>query len=280
MFESTLAFFESIPPVYRTIMLVTGLVLLWALEGALPLFSFRYNKFRHALPNLFFTLTTAVVNFSLAWLLVSSARFASAEQFGLLYLADLPLWLHVILGVMLLDFVGAWLIHWIEHKVRWMWKFHVIHHSDVNVDVTTALRHHPGESFFRATFTILAVLIAGVPIGVVFLYQSLSALFAQLTHANISLPPKIDALLSWVIVSPNMHKVHHHYKQPLTDSNYGNIFAIWDRLFRTFRKVDDSRTLTYGIDTHMKEEEHSRLGNLLAIPFQPYRRPGGDKGEK
>jgi sterol desaturase/sphingolipid hydroxylase (fatty acid hydroxylase superfamily) len=278
MVESLISAFESIPPAVRTAVLMGGLVLFWAAEGAIPLFRFQYRRYRHAALNIVFTVTTLLVNLGLAFLIVSAARFASGHEFGLLYLASLPLWLHVLLGIMLLDLIGAYLIHWIEHRVRWMWKFHLIHHTDTNVDVTTALRHHPGESVFRALFTTLGVLVAGLPIGIVLLYQTLSALFSQFNHANIGLPDALDRALSLVIVTPNMHKVHHHYVQPLTDTNYGNIFSIWDRFFGTFAWVSDPKAdLTFGIDTHMNPEEHDRLWNLFSIPFQAYRPPAGSK---
>ena len=272
-----LDFFETIPPAYRTAALVGGLVFFWILESAIPLFSFSTHRIRHAALNIFFTLTTLVVNFSLAFLLVATADFTTSKQFGVLFLVSLPTWLHVLLGLMLLDLIGAYLIHWIEHRIKWLWKFHLIHHTDTRVDVTTGLRHHPGESVFRAAFTLLAVLVAGVPIGVVLLYQTISALFTQVTHANIKSPPAVDRLLSWVFVTPNMHKVHHHFSQPLTDTNYGNVLSIWDRLFGTFAEVEDTADLNYGIDTHMKPEENDELINLLAIPFQTYRAPAGSK---
>jgi sterol desaturase/sphingolipid hydroxylase (fatty acid hydroxylase superfamily) len=189
----------------------------------------------------------------------------------------MPLWAQVVVGVLLLDLIGAYFIHWLEHKVKWMWKFHVVHHSDTTVDVTSGLRHHPGETVFRIFFTIIAVMVVGAPIGIVMLYQSLSVLFAHITHANINMPAKIDSALSYILVTPNMHKVHHHYTQPLTDTNYGNIFSLWDRIFGTFAKVDDPKSIIYGIDTHMKPEENDKLASLLKIPFQAYRVPDGTK---
>ena len=271
-----LAFFETIPSSYRSLILTGGLVVFWMLEGSIPLFTASYRRYRHAGLNVVFTLTTLLVNLGLAFLIVAAADWASGARFGLLYIFSLPAWAHVVLGVMVLDFIGAWFIHWVEHKVRWMWKFHLIHHTDTHVDVTTALRHHPGESVFRAAFTVLAVVVAGTSIGVVILYQTLSALFSQFNHANIRLPATVDRTLSWVIVTPDMHKVHHHFVQPLTDTNYGNIFSIWDRLFGTFDATPASG-VTYGIDTHMDPEENDRLGNLMKIPFQPYRPPKGSK---
>lgn len=270
--DSFIALFEDIPSSYRTLILASGVLLFWILEGVVPLFSTGYRRYRHALLNAVFTLTTMIVNFSLAFLIVKAADLTTAAEFGVMHWVPGPLWLSVLLGVMVLDLISAWFIHWIEHKVAWMWKFHLIHHSDTHVDVTTALRHHPGESVFRAVFTIGAVFIAGAPIAVVFVYQTFSALFSQFNHANFRLPRAVDKALSWIIVTPDMHKAHHHFQQPLTDTNYGNIFSIWDRIFGTFAYVPDPGKLVYGVDTHMEEHEHNNVRNLLAIPFQPYRR--------
>jgi sterol desaturase/sphingolipid hydroxylase (fatty acid hydroxylase superfamily) len=128
----------------------------------------------------------------------------------------------------------------------------------------------------RFIFTILGVLIVGTPMWMVFLYQTLSVVATQFNHANIILPKKIDIFLSYFIVSPDMHKVHHHYVLPYTDSNYGNIFSIWDRLFGTFMTLDREK-LKYGVDTHMKPEENNKLSNLLSIPFQKYRNSTNSK---
>lgn len=278
--ETLIEFFTDVPTWFRSMLLIGGIVLFWLLEGVLPLFPFQYKKVRHAGLNLFFTLTTAIIGFGLAGALLAASDFVAKNELGLLYIIKMPLWAQVIVGVLLLDLIGAYFIHWVEHKVKWMWKFHLVHHSDTTVDVTTGLRHHPGETVFRITFTILAVMVVGAPIGIVMLYQSLSVLFAHLTHANINMPDKVDRALSLLFVTPNMHKVHHHYTQPLTDTNYGNIFSIWDRIFGTFASVANTKELVYGIDTHMKAEENDRLGNLLKIPFQRYRPPVGTKFSK
>jgi sterol desaturase/sphingolipid hydroxylase (fatty acid hydroxylase superfamily) len=278
--DALINYFETIPTAVRALILMGGIFVFWVMEGVIPLKDFQYRKVRHAGMNLMFTLFTTVIGFGLAGVLYFASSWTAKHSFGLLYLVELPLWVHVIAALLLLDLIGAWLIHWVEHKVRWMWKFHLVHHSDTTVDVTTGLRHHPGETVFRILFTIAGVFVLGVPIGMVMLYQSLSVLFAHLTHANIAMPDRLDRALSWVFVTPNMHKVHHHYQQPLTDTNYGNIFAVWDRVFGTYTRVDPGE-LVYGIDTHMNPEEHDRAGNLLKIPFQAYRPPTGSKfGEK
>jgi len=271
--ESMITFFEDVPTTFRALILIGGIFVFWVMEGVIPLFQFTYSKVKHAGLNLTFTLFTAIIGFSLAGVLYFASSWVTANEFGLLNMTEFSLLIKIIAGVMLLDFIGAWLVHWIEHKVKWMWKFHLVHHSDTTVDVTTGLRHHPGETVFRIFFTIFGVFLIGVPIGIVMLYQSLSVLFAHITHANINMPKKIDRALSYLFVTPNMHKVHHHYSQPLTDTNYGNIFAVWDRIFGTFAEVNDVKKLTYGIDTHMDPRENEHLPNLLKIPFQPYRPP-------
>ena len=270
-------FFADVPLVFRTSILLGGIVLFWILEGIIPLYSFNYKKGRHAFLNLLFTTTTAIIGFGFAFLLLKSTEIVNEFQFGVIHFFELSLFVEVIISLLILDLVGAYLVHFVEHKVPWMWKFHVIHHSDKNVDVTTGLRHHPGETVFRILFTILGVYVSGASIGIVMLYQSLSVLFAHITHANISLPQNLDRIISYLFVTPNMHKVHHHYKQPLTDSNYGNIFSIWDRIFGTYTFVNDSKSLVYGIDTHINDSKIDSFTNLLLIPFKKLKKTKNSK---
>ena len=136
--EWIIDYFESIPSAHRSIIIVSGITFFWLIEGVLPLTRFQYQKWMHALPNFFFTLTTIVVNFSLAFILLRTADWVTANQFGLLNAIEMPLWLYVILGVMLLDFIGAYLAHWAEHKIKPLWMVHLVHHSDHHVDTTTA----------------------------------------------------------------------------------------------------------------------------------------------
>lgn len=271
--ETIINYFETIPSSHRSIILVGGLTLFWLLEGALPLFKFNYKKWRHAIPNLFFTLTTIIVNFALAFLLLNTADWVVANNFGIInWLPQMPLWSYILIGILLLDLIGAYFAHYVEHKVKPLWMVHLVHHTDHNVDTTTANRHHPLESMIRFVFTLLGVFAVGTPIGIVMLYQSLSLISTQFNHANIKLPKKLDNALSWVIVSPDMHKVHHHYVLPYTDSNYGNIFSIWDRLFGTFMKMDND-DIVYGVDVFPDELENGKIGTLLKQPFQKYDKP-------
>jgi len=266
--ETIIDYFRTIPSLHRGLILAGGIAFFWILESVKPMFDFNYRKWQHAGINIFFTITTIIVNFIMAFILLMAAEWTMENKFGLLnLLPDINIWIYTIAGLMLLDLIGAYLAHLLEHKIKLFWRFHLIHHTDTWIDTTTANRHHPGESVIRFAFTTLGVLIVGTPMWLVFLYQSLSVLFSQFNHANIALPRRLDKIISWLIVSPDMHKVHHHYILPYTDSNYGNIFSIWDRIFGTFTYLDRN-SIIYGVDTHMDKEVNNNLKNLLKIPFQ------------
>ena len=266
-------YFETIPSSHRSLILVGGITFFWLLEGALPLFLFNYKKWKHAIPNLFFTATTVIINFSLAFLLLFTADWVQINNFGIInWMPEMPLWLYILLGVVLLDFFGAYLAHYTEHKIKPLWMIHLVHHSDHKVDTTTANRHHPLESVIRFGFTLFGVLVVGAPIAIVMIYQSMSLVFTQFNHANIKIPKSVDKLLSYVIVSPDMHKVHHHNLLPYTDANYGNIFSIWDRLLGTYMHLDREK-IVYGVDTFPDEKTNSSLKELLKQPFQKYQKP-------
>ena len=271
--QTIIEYFETIPSSHRTLLLISGLSFFWILENNVSLFRFKYNKWKHAIPNLFFTLTTIIINFLLAFLLLNISDIVASNKFGLLnWLPILPIWINIFLGILFLDLIGAYLPHWLEHKIKPLWMIHLVHHSDHHVDTTTANRHHPLESLIRFTFTLIGVLIMGASIGIVMLYQSISLLSTQFNHANIKLPKRVDLFLSYFFVSPDMHKTHHHYRLPFTDSNFGNIFSIWDRLFGTYKAFSREK-LIYGVDVFFDENANGKIDTLIKQPFQPYSKP-------
>ena len=272
MVETIINYFDSIPSLHRAIILVGGITFFWVLEGSIPLFRFNYNKFKHAIPNFFFTFTSILINFTFAFLLLKSSDWVSNNNFGLIYLYNFPLWIKVLFGILILDFVGAYLAHYVEHNVKPLWMIHLVHHSDHKVDTTTANRHHPLESLIRFSFTLLGVFVSGAPIGVVMLYQSLSIISTQFSHANIKLSKKFDKFISYLFISPDMHKIHHHYRLPYTDKNYGNIFSIWDRIFGTYIYYEREK-IRYGVDVFPDEDKNSNIKDLFVQPFQKYQKP-------
>lgn len=269
MWNEILDHFQTLEqrPIERMAILVGGLLFFWILEGAIPLFSLQYKKtrLRHAGVNFVFTVIHLIIHTFLAILIIKLSDWCLETKFGLVYWTNANVLVTILIGVLALDF-SSWLVHLVMHKVPLLWRFHLIHHSDTNVDVTTGLRHHPGDSLLRGLFFLLLILISGAPMYSVMIYQTLVVLATAFTHANIRLPVKLDKALSYILISPNMHKVHHHWKQPYTDSNYGAVFSIWDRLLGTFMNLD-IKEVRYGLDRYYPEEKDENVMELMKKPF-------------
>src|SRR6185369_16431355 len=233
MWNDLVNYFQTLErhPVQRMAFIVGGLLIFWIIEGAIPLFPLHYkkNKINHAAVNFGFTVIHLIIHTGIAIFIVLLCDWCRNQSFGLVYWLNANILFTIIIWVLALDF-SSWLVHWVMHKIRPLWAFHLIHHTDNNVDVTTGLRHHPGDSILRGLFFLLLIFISGAPVYAVMIYQTLLVLSTAFTHANIRLPGWLDKSLSFFLVSPNMHKVHHHWKQPFTDSNYGAVFSIWYRL--------------------------------------------------
>jgi sterol desaturase/sphingolipid hydroxylase (fatty acid hydroxylase superfamily) len=255
-------------PVERLLLLVGGMLLLWMAEGVIPFLSLQYKrtKWRHASVNFSFTLIHLVIHTGFAIFIVLLSDWCKTNHFGLSQWLQASVLGTIVLSFFVLDFFGGWLVHLVQHKVFLLWRFHVVHHSDNNVDVTTGLRHHPIESVLRGVFFLIGVLVAGAPMYAVMIFQTLLVLSTQFTHANIHLPARLDKALRYFIVSPGMHKVHHHWQRPYTDSNYGAVLSIWDRLLGTYQYLEPSQ-IKYGLDRYYPNEQDENLGMLMRKPF-------------
>lgn len=258
-------------PLERMAILVGGLLFFWILEGALPVFPLRYRttKLSHAGVNFAFTVIHLIIHSILAIFIVWLSDWCQQHAFGLVHWTKAGIAWSVLIGVLALDF-SSWWVHWVMHQQKFLWRFHLIHHSDTKVDVTTGLRHHPGDSLLRGLFFILLIFLSGAPMYAVMIYQTLVVAFTAFTHANIALPDTIDKALSYLVISPNMHKVHHHRNQPYTDTNYGAVLSIWDRLFGTF-SVLNIKDVKYGLDRYYPAEKDEELATLLKNPFSAHK---------
>src|SRR5687768_10627715 len=181
-------------PVERMAFLVGGLLLFWIIEGAIPLIqlSYKKNKLRHAAVNFAFTIIHLLIHTVLAILIIILSDWCKANSFGLVYWTGAGVLSTILISILVLDFFGGWLVHYTQHKLYPLWRFHVIHHSDNNVDVTTGLRHHPVESLLRGIFFFVAIFISGAPMYAVMIFQTAAVLVTAFTHANISLPKWAD----------------------------------------------------------------------------------------
>ena len=193
------------------------------------------------------------------------------SNFGLLNYVTAPVWVELALSIMVLDLIAQYGVHYLLHKVPWMWRLHMVHHSDKNVDVTTGTRHHPFDFVLREVFALIAVVIMGMPVSFYLFYRILSVLFTYWTHANIALPLSVDRALSYLIVTPGVHKFHHHRSMPWTDKNFGNILSVWDRLFGTF-VYGDRKEIIFGVDRADHLNDQSFL-TQLGLPFSSKVKP-------
>jgi sterol desaturase/sphingolipid hydroxylase (fatty acid hydroxylase superfamily) len=270
MWDKIINYFSTLEerPLERMAILVGGLLFFWVLEGAIPLLRLRFRKtrFRHAAVNFGLTIIHLVIHTILAIVIIKISDWCAANQFGLVYWTGAGIGLTVFLTILVVDFFGGWLVHITEHKYKLLWRFHVVHHADTNVDVTTGLRHHPVESVVRGIFFFMGIFVTGAPMYAVMIYQTVLVFFTAFEHANIRLPRVVDRVLSFIFISPNMHKVHHHRKQPYTDSNYGAIFSVWDRLLGTYKQLEPQE-IRYGIDKDYPEENDENFWMLLKKPF-------------
>lgn len=244
--------------------------LLWSLESLVPLYQYRNSRVRHALPNVALTVLLVLTNLALSFSSAYVAVLTERNRVGLLTLFALASWVHALTGIAALD-LFAYFAHLLLHKSWLGWQFHRVHHSENAVDVTTAFRQHPGETIWRLLWQLAAIALFGIPLWIVVIYLSLSALNAQLEHANIRLNRTLDRLLRLLFVTPHMHKVHHSRDQKETDSNYSNIFSLWDKIFGTYTRATDFRKLSYGLDG-FDVEERQTLRGLLKMPFTNYKR--------
>ena len=206
MWNDLLHYFQTLEqrPLERMAMLVGGLLVFWIIEGAIPLLPLKYkkNKLRHAGVNFVFTVIHLIIHTGLAVIIVLLSDWCRDNGFGLVYWFSAGILLTIIIGVLSLDF-SSWLVHLVMHKVPLLWRFHLIHHSDTNVDVTTGLRHHPGDSLLRGIFFLIFIFISGAPMYSVMIYQTLVILATAFTHANISLPKNLGP------AAGNLYEIRH-----------------------------------------------------------------------
>jgi sterol desaturase/sphingolipid hydroxylase (fatty acid hydroxylase superfamily) len=242
-----LSFFETMPDWQKLAWLLTCLFSFWLLESVVPLFRFEYRKLKHGAFNIGLFMMNGLLVAPVAVALGVVAVWSESHQVGLLYHIDLPVWAELILAILFLDLIAQYAVHYLLHHVKWMWRLHLVHHADTHVDATSGTRHHPGDLAFRLIASMVAIVAFGIPAIYYVVYRLLTPFFGYFTHANIKLPGKLDQLLSYIIVTPDMHKFHHHYQAPWTDSNFGNIFSCWDRLFGTL-VYEDTKDIHYGLD--------------------------------
>lgn len=262
--------FQISLPVFDLLILplLAGLVVgLWFLERRWPLRVFVKNAWRRLATN---TLVGApafvIMRLTLIPAQMAAAYWAAREGFGLLRILPIPDWAAAILGFLALDYL-LYIWHVMSHRVPWLWRLHNVHHTDRDLTVTTAFRFHFLEMIVNGIFRIAAVALFGVGALVVLVYEGLYEAEVAFHHSNWRLPRKWDKALSWIIVTPRMHGIHHSEIKEETDSNYSSFFSIWDRLHRTLRLNKKQKDIVIGVPGYRDGFDLTIFG-LLTLPFR------------
>jgi sterol desaturase/sphingolipid hydroxylase (fatty acid hydroxylase superfamily) len=207
--------------------------------------------------------------------LLAAAYWAEVHHVGLLHLLALPAWLVVVATLLLRAFI-SFATHWLMHKVPIFWRLHRVHHLDTELDVSSTVRFHPLE-FLAGTLPGAPMVMAfGLSPWVLMVYEVLDAAVTIFSHANLCLPWRLERLLRYAVVTPDLHRVHHSSLQPETDSNFGAVFPVWDLVFGTFRvrAREDQGTMRLGLD----EVRDRRANGLLWLLVSPLRTLGPHTG--
>ena len=200
-------------------------------------------------------------------LAVGAAQAAAARGWGLLPWLEVPPGWAFIAALLLLD-LTIYAQHVLFHKTPWLWRLHRMHHTDLDFDVTTALRFHPLEIALSMLIKLAVVMALGAPPAAVLLFEVLLNATAMFNHGNVGLPPSVDRIARWLVVTPDMHRVHHSVRRQETDSNFGFNLPWWDRLFGTYRDQprDGHLGMIIGLE-YPRDERATTLAGLLAQPF-------------
>lgn len=206
---------------------------------------------------------------------VGAASWAEGRGLGLLRVAGAPPAAAWAASLALLD-LAVWAQHVASHRVPLLWRLHRVHHADVDLDVTSGVRFHPLEVLLSMAWKIAVVVALGAPPGAVVLFEVLLNATALWNHGNLRVPPHLERALRLVLVTPDVHRVHHSIHRDETDSNYGFQLTLWDRLFHTWRPAprDGHEAMRLGLEDCRDERDAARLLGMLALPF----RRGGSSG--
>jgi sterol desaturase/sphingolipid hydroxylase (fatty acid hydroxylase superfamily) len=251
----------------KPMFIIICLIVIFFLEGIIPHYPGRKDRVRHALPHI----ATACLNglltrFVLAGLTISAIQWArpySVDFFSKISLS----WLSGTVIVFVVFDLWMYFWHRLNHQIGFFWRFHRAHHTDIEMDTTTALRFHPGELILSTFVRLPVIILLGMNLGQLVLFETLLNLSTLFHHSNLGIPEQWDRLLRTVIVTPNMHRVHHSVVMEEKNSNYTSLLSVWDRLFQTFKTREDTRLITLGLPS-FREPLWQRFWGFIRIPAQ------------
>lgn len=254
---------------FPTLIAVLALAACWTLEALLPAVPAHGRRGAARLRHIALGLLNAVPAVALAGVLGVFDAMANASDFGVLRAIELPIWAHLIIAFLLLDAL-QYFCHVLMHKTPILWRLHAVHHHAEDLEATTALRFHTIEVMIHGLITLSAVLLLGVHVYDVAIYNAILLPVSLFHHSNIRIHPRLEPVLRWITVTPSMHRVHHSRWQPETDSNYAAVLSIWDRIFGTLTPHRQPEAINVGLDGFDARHTQTFKG-LLHTPFSDAR---------
>ena len=257
---------ESEFPLIKVALPFVAFIIILVFESIRPLFKSRKDRLHHGMKNiLLFILHTGIV-----WIIFSSLssdvlKYSAGQRWNLTALLSFTGWVRVVILILLFD-LWMYIWHRATHEIKFLWRFHRMHHSDPDMDVTTALRFHPIEIVFSTILRLIVFLIIGMDVFTLIIYEMIMKIVIYFHHSNVRIPYKADLLLRTVILTPWMHWVHHSKLMKETNSNYGVIFSWWDRLGGSFRLKSDPKKIVYGMGK-FSEPQMQTIWGMLKTPF-------------
>jgi sterol desaturase/sphingolipid hydroxylase (fatty acid hydroxylase superfamily) len=250
----------------KPLLIIAWLILIFLLEGAFPHFKNRAHRIKHAIPHILTALINGLLTrLLLAVLTINTIGWAGRFSLDLTHRIPLSAYPKTVIIFILFD-IWMYFWHMANHRISFLWLFHRAHHADTDMDTTTALRFHPGELILSTFIRLPVVILLGMSFAEILLFETLLNISTLFHHSNLAIPEKWDRILRAVIVTPNMHRVHHSVELLETNSNYTSLLSVWDRLFRSFRKSEDTQTITIGLQ-RFREEYWQRLPGFFLTPF-------------
>ncbi|NEQ95997.1 MAG: sterol desaturase family protein [Cyanothece sp. SIO2G6] len=258
-------------PLIRFATFFGGLVIMALWEAIAPYRRYRQSKLVRWISNLgLVVLNTVILRAVFPVVAVGFAAIASQNGWGLFNLLSFPAWLTILLSVIALDCAVYWQ-HVLFHHVPLFWRLHQVHHADLDFDVTTGLRFHPIEILLSMGIKLGAIALLGPPAVAVLIFEVVLNASSLFNHGNVSLPEGSDRLLRWIIVTPDMHRIHHAVLIEETNSNFGFNLPWWDRLFGTYcaQAQTNPRRMAIGLPQYQQEQRVGYLLWMLLLPFWP-----------
>lgn len=246
---------------------IFAIMALW--EIASPCRKPRFTRAQRWLGNIgIVILNTLLLRLLFPTAAVGMAAFTTQAGWGILNEISLPPWLTIVIAVVIMDMV-IYLQHVMVHAVPMLWRLHRVHHADPDYDLTTGARFHPIEIILSMLIKIATIAALGPPVVAVVIFEVVLNGMAMFNHANISLPSRLDRLLRWIVVTPDMHRVHHSVEPEETNSNFGFNLSVWDRLMGTYRQQPrlGQQGVDIGIISLRDPKITTRLTGMLTIPF-------------